>query len=213
MLHVYYTELPDGVRFDESRIPLSAYRRERLQKTAKLSVRAQMLAAELLLIDAVRELYPDAVLPLEIETGENGKPFFKALPLAFSLSHSGPFAACAVADREIGLDIQKRTAVNDVLMRRCYSENEQRFVRESLDPDAAFTELWCLKESYLKARGEGIARVMSGCLLKLEEPFTLVGEDSGRFWHFCDTRFCLAVCSLDGKEPIPDKIVKKELRF
>ena len=212
MLRVYYAELPGNFRADEREYPLSSYRKERLLKTKLPHVRRQMLAAEHLLNQAVLELCPDAALPLEIRTGEREKPYFASLPFFFSLSHSDPFAACAIADHEIGVDIQTRSEYREPIARRCFSESERKFIENSPDRDVAFTELWCLKESYLKATGEGIVRPMSDFSLKLDGGLCLVDTDSVRFWRFGGERFQLAVCSLDGNSPCPDSIVKAELR-
>ena len=211
MLHVYYTQLPESVCLDENSIPLSGYRREKLRRTVSPLLRRQMLAAELLLNRAAGELVPDLCLPLEIRTGERGKPDFAELPYFFSLSLSGPFVACAIADYEIGVDIQERSSLHETLVKRCFSEEEQRYVYGSSDRDAAFTEIWCLKESYIKATGEGLAQPFSGFSLRLGEPLTLVGSDSVRFWRYRgDALFCLAVCALDGHEAAPDTLKKSE---
>lgn len=212
MLRIWYTQLPEDFRCDEDRVPLSVYRKEKLQKLRSVQARRQALATEILLNQAVRELCPDARLPLDIRAGESGKPFFVSLPFCFSLSHSGRFVACAIADHEIGLDIQQHSTLHESLVRRFFSEAEQRFIRESLDRDAAFTAIWCLKESYLKATGEGLSGPLSDFSLDLRGPLTLRGSDSVRFWHFRDESFQLAVCSLDGGDPTPERVVKNELR-
>ena len=212
MLRVYYTELPQDFVFDERRLILSDYRKEKLRGVKLPLKRLQMLAAESLLNQAVCEWDPDANLPLDIQTGEKGKPFFSLLPLFFSLSHSGPYVACAIADWEIGLDIQKQSAPHETLVKRFFSEDERRFIRESTDRDTAFTGIWCMKESYLKATGDGLSRSMSEVSLDLREPVTLVYSDTVRFWQFGNEHFQMAVCSLDGGVPLPEKIVRAELR-
>lgn len=212
MLRVYYTELPEYVLLDEKNIPLSSYRRERLRKVKAPAVRRQMLCAELLLIQAVREWSFEAVVPLEIQEGEKGKPGFVSLPLFFSLSHSGPFIACALSDHEVGIDIQKRSGYRESLAKRCFSDRERRYLEKCTDRDAVFTEIWCLKESYLKATGEGITRPMSDFSLAFDDPLTLADSDDVRFWQRMDARYHLAVCTLNGGVPDPDRIVKAELR-
>ncbi len=213
MLRVYYAELPEAFSCGEEQLLLSSYREEKLRRTASPQTRRQRRAAELLLQRAACAVTPDLSLPLDIRTRESGKPFFPSLPFAFSLSHSGPFVACAIADHEIGLDVQARSKAHEPLLRRCFSKEERQFVEESEDRDAAFTEIWCLKESYLKATGEGISRSMSGFSLDFREPLSLIGSDTVRFWRFGDARFRMAVCSLDGNEPVPERIEKTELRL
>ena len=143
MLKVYYT-LSSRVFPDEGSLFLSEYRRKKLSSVKAPVLRGQMIAAELLLNRAVRENFPDLKLPLRIMTGEGGKPYFEDCPLFFSLSHSGPYAACALADYEIGLDIQERSAVRESVVSRCFSESEREYLRQSSDGDGTFTEIWCL---------------------------------------------------------------------
>ena len=209
MLRVYYTELSERGTLDESALPLSAYRREKLRGVSSPLLRRQMLAAEHLLDQALLELFPDHPLPPDIRRVGKGKPFFASIPLCFSLSHSDVYVACAIADHEIGMDIQKNSVYREPLARRFFSPEERRFIEESPDRDAAFTEIWCLKESYIKATGEGLARPLSGFSLSLQDPPRVEGEEAACFWRFRDPRFRLAVCSLNSCEPVPDLLMKK----
>ena len=203
MLRVFWTELREHERAAGDEIPLSVYREEKLRTVKAPRIRRQMLATEGLLIHAVRGLYPGTPLPLAIGTQQTGKPYFTELPLCFSLSHSGPFVACAIADHEIGIDVQERRSVYPALVSRFFSEAESRFVWESTDKDAAFTAIWCLKESYLKATGEGITRPLAGFSVLTEHGFGLADRPQARFWQKQDERFHLAVCSLDGMDVEP----------
>ena len=209
MLRVYYTVLTDGRSFDESALSLSAYRREKLAHVKAPLLRKQMLAAEWLLGQALLDVDPETALPPEIQKGEHGKPFFPSLPLHFSLSHSDAFVACALSDYEIGLDVQKNSVYNEPLARRFFSPAEQRYIRECSDHNAAFTEIWCLKESYIKATGEGLSRPLSDFSLDMRNQLCLNGNDAVRFWCVQDHHCHLALCSLNGCDPVPDILIKK----
>ena len=89
-------------------------------------------------------------------TGESGKPELADVPLRFSLSHSGERCACAVYDRAIGVDIQKRAAADMRILERRFTPREREYVLNSADREAAFTRVWTMKESYVKALGTGI---------------------------------------------------------
>lgn len=210
MLRVYYTELTEPFR-EDCPFPLSEYRRQKLSKVKAPSLRRQMIAAEWLLIKAVRDYAPQTTLPLEITCAERGKPRFRELPLCFSLSHSGPFVACAIADHEIGLDIQEHVKNKAFLAERFFSAEEKRFLQEQRDQDRAFTALWALKESYLKATGEGLSRALDGFSVD-PECLTLRENREVSFWRFSDARFELALCALDGYSPNPEFIISTELR-
>ena len=100
-------------------------------------------------------------MPPEILLDAAGKPYLKDIPLHFSLSHSGRYAACAVSDRPIGLDIQIRTAWDPALTARFFTEDEQLFLRRSQESDRDFTALWCRKEAFLKVTGLGLRLPLS----------------------------------------------------
>lgn len=91
--------------------------------------------------------------------GKHGKPSFADHPeIHFSISHSSHFVACAMADCEIGIDIQHLVKVNEPLMRRVLSDEELEMVmaQQGEERQMLFARLWALKEAYLKAVGTGI---------------------------------------------------------
>lgn len=158
---------------------VSQYRKERLNAAGSLTARQEGLGAELLLNIALREAVPDYPLPANIVSGENGKPVLRDGSLHFSLSHSSGFAACAVANKPIGLDIQKTGPAREKVLRRVFSESEQNYVMEAPDPDSAFTKLWVMKESVVKHSARGIAE-----LLKKPDVLGLEGLWYGKYGEY-----------------------------
>ena len=143
----------------------SRYRIEKLRAVRNDARRAEGICAERLLMHALRDILPEIEFPAEIVTNENGKPELADVPLCFSLSHSGEYCACAVYDRAIGVDIQKRAAADMRILERRFTPQEREFVLNSADMDAAFTRVWTMKESYVKACGTGIS-LNSFCTVK-----------------------------------------------
>lgn len=77
----------------------------------------------------------------------------------FSLSHSGNFAAVAVSEKPVGVDIEKRDGARFTvaLARKITTEREEKelnLLRESAR-GAALNALWTKKEAAFKCRGEG----------------------------------------------------------
>lgn len=75
-----------------------------------------------------------------------------------SISHSGPWAACAVATGcLVGMDIQVIDARRDVMRiaEAFFSPEENHWLKSQ--PRESFYQLFTLKEAYLKALGLGIA--------------------------------------------------------
>lgn len=66
--------------------------------------------------------------PLKTKKTSGGKPFLEgSRGLFFNLSHSGAYAACAVSDREVGLDIQQCVQrVNPAVVERVLHKEEKR---------------------------------------------------------------------------------------
>lgn len=153
MLLAYY-----GVadRLDVDISELSEYRRERLIALKAPAKKQQGICAELLLYKVMKKALPDMVLPPEICMNEYGKPYLKYGGAFFSLSHSGRLAFCALSDREIGADIQQIRPYNSRLALRFLTAGEREYIESCQDMDRAFTYVWAIKESYIKAVGLGL---------------------------------------------------------
>lgn len=82
--------------------------------------------------------------------------------LHFNLSHSGELALCAVADREVGVDLEQLKHHDDIerVAQHFFSEVEARTLGtlSGIDRTHFFFRTWVRKEAYLKASGEGLAR-------------------------------------------------------
>ena len=202
MLFVSYGNI-DAVSIDPEGIELSDYRLERLAFLRPALNRRQSIGAELLLIKELSEQGKTVPLPLQIQADENGKPFLLKSDIHFSLSHSGHFAACAVSDAIVGLDIQVISPNHESVSQRCFCREEQEYVCSATDRDEAFTEIWTKKESYLKALGLGLRKQMNSFSV-----FDLPGGAS--LWHTALEGLHISVCTLSGSAT-PDAVIKRKL--
>lgn len=84
----------------------------------------------------------------------NNKPYIKNSPVFFNVSHSKKYAVIAVAPSQVGVDIEKAEEKNLVCARRVFLENERKWINNET---SKFSVLWTLKESVMKALGEGFA--------------------------------------------------------
>jgi 4'-phosphopantetheinyl transferase len=99
-------------------------------------------------------------------TNAHGRPEIAgpatAPPLRFNLSHTKGLAACLVTlDREVGVDVEDCERSGDLLgvADRFFSPSEVRDLR-ALPADQQWRRFFCywtLKESYIKAKGKGLA--------------------------------------------------------
>ena len=201
MLKLYYCRLPDRT----PAVPaerLSAYRREELEKQKNEQARLRSLTAELLLRYALNDGGWSVDGPLDIGVGDQGKPFLRDGGCFFSLSHSADAVLCALADRNVGADIQLASKANEALIGRFFSEEERAFVRGAEDPDRAFTEIWTEKESFCKMDGRGLALPLGS--FSVFDP-----RIAPILWHTTAGEYHLALCSDMVKTERPEPIEVK----
>ena len=87
---------------------------------------------------------------------QNGKPFFKSIPLEFSISHSENIWVCAMGSCRVGIDIQiEKSAKTLEIAKRFFNKEESDFVTEY--GSKAFFQIWSMKEAFVKFIGKGIS--------------------------------------------------------
>jgi 4'-phosphopantetheinyl transferase len=119
-------------------------------------------------------LHPDS---FRYVIGRYGKPAIASCPggdlIHFSISHTRGLAACAVARHfELGLDVEamKQWHADFDMVCRLFSPEEAKLINEA-SPDRRadlFFRLWTLKESFVKATGEGLHRPLNSFSFKLD---------------------------------------------
>lgn len=210
MVRIYYSSVED---IDPGLLPegMSEYRRDKLLKTKSEKARRQSIGAELLLLRALRDCFAGMTLPPDIYTGPEGKPLCREEGVFFSLSHSGGFAACAVADRELGLDIQELRDDTDKLAQRFFTAGERDYVFTAPDRRRAFREIWALKESRLKATGQGLKTPLGSFSVVLDGKAGFDPEGRFSFWHREEERLSIALCLSGGRAETPE-LLRPSLR-
>ena len=137
-----------GIDTDKEYCGISQYRSEKTKKLRNESDIKLSLGAELLLIEALKRYYPRVRIPFEIETDRYGKPYIKGeSSIHFSLAHSGAVAVCAISDRAVGADVERKSRVSEKIRNRYFTNKEKNY---------EFCYIWTRKEALLKAEGIGI---------------------------------------------------------
>lgn len=141
---------------------------------------------------------------LRFESGSHGKPALVPAQAqhapAFNLSHSGSAALVAVAAAPVllGVDIEQHQPLRrfDRLARRHFAATEvqQLACTPAQARERTFYDTWSLKESFIKARGEGLAIPLGDFAFAFDRaggrigftPAASLGEHPSdwRFWSF-----------------------------
>ncbi len=121
-----------------------------------------------------------------------------APPLRFNLSHTDGLIACVVADRDAGVDVERLDRARDLIAiaDRFFSPLETAALHALPAPSQhhRFFEYWTLKESYIKARGMGLALPLDGFSFLLAPPaaprieFADGFDDQPARWRFTQLR-------------------------
>ncbi len=98
------------------------------------------------------------VSPIILRT-ERGKPYFKEVPVEFSVSHTGRLWVCLIDRDPVGVDIQyMRKCRREPIAGRYFTPDEQEYATAM--GEAGFFQIWTRKEAYVKFTGEGINEKM-----------------------------------------------------
>ena len=201
MLKLYWANISalclHGVDF-----ALSEYRQNRLSQIKHEQKKKQSLGAELLLMHAVKEIYPEHSFPLEINCNEHGKPALLNVPIHFSLSHSGDYVACVVSDSPVGIDIEQDFEEREEVSRRFFNSAEHAYIASAKDKSRAFTRIWTAKESALKQLGFGLSGGLKNVFVF--DDFVLVEPDKNKLFlkQFSLEDLYFSVCTEQKQEKI-----------
>lgn len=117
-----------------------------------------MLIGDILAKALIKKVFEIPIKNQEFAYTEHGKPYLLDFShIHFNISHSEEFVLCAVADKKIGVDIQKIRDYKPDLAKRVCCDAEIEHIEGSSDKASEFTRIWTQKEAALKMRGTGIA--------------------------------------------------------
>lgn len=192
---------------------LSAVEKERagrfkFEKDFKLYVAGKIMARKI--IADYAKIAPEDI---EFRIDNYGRPFLKQALINnfdFNISHSGDYVVLALSDQRLGIDVEKIRPVDFKIAETCFHDKESEHLNR--DPEKQlenFYKLWTLKESFIKAVGEGLSYPLkdfyfsfsaAGIKINILKP---VADD--QVWNFrlydFDLGYKLAVCAKDREAP------------
>lgn len=161
----------------------------------------------------------EGITEFSVGLHENGKPYLVGRPeLCFNLSHSGRMAMCAVAEQEVGCDVEQRATLDPALAEHVMTAEERGRIYSSQDPgeqEEMFFRLWTLKESYMKAVGAGMQLAPDSFGISFENGrISVRGHENDWDYFFkeyqLDDGYCYTCCSLS--ERFADDMTRVDLR-
>ncbi|WP_067040867.1 4'-phosphopantetheinyl transferase superfamily protein [Methanobrevibacter sp. YE315] len=162
----------------------------KFEKDKKLSAGAYFLLDKLLKEECIEN-------PI-FEIGEFGKAYISNYEnIYFNLSHSGKLVACAISDREVGLDIELIDySIELDIAKNFFFNSEYKNIIKSKNPQDEFFRYWVLKESYMKYTGLGFNLDLDKFEIILDKEIRLKNDnDDLKFSLFDLNDYKLAVCA------------------
>ena len=209
MVNIYGVKLLDDLRFLELKGLISAYLPDDSAKKASKfnhAIDAQrQIVGELLVRATICKTFNLDSRAICFSYSEKKKPFLKDSDgIHFNISHSGDWIVCAIAENEVGIDVEKIRKINLNIARRFFSTKEVGHLFKL--PEKAqldyFFDLWTLKESYLKFLGTGLTKSLNSFTVS-EEDGALQLHDDGEAVNVFLQKFAidknhkLSVCAFE----------------
>lgn len=175
------------------------------------------ICAELLLQYSLFQVFRQFI---KIDTAYNefGKPFLNHVNgFSYNLSHSGKWVVIAFGRNEIGIDIEEIQRGKENIADKFFSEDEKNFIYAVNKEEQAkrFTQIWTLKESYIKFLGTGLSTSLNSFSVNAIDG--MVANQDGEIqkdirlksYRF-NTDYYLSICSIE-EEVVFCEIILKDL--
>ena len=205
-IHVWYriTESLDPVAIELASTYLSDQERSRCSRLRFAEDRRDYTVAHNLLRRSLSRYVSVAPAEWQFYSGANGKPFIQnsgfrvytssplGCRLSFSLSHTRGLVACAIARHpHLGLDVERvdRGIAVKEIAENYFSPREIANLRACRSGEQAtrFSELWTLKEAFLKATGAGLSEPLSNVCFEFIADGSIIlssPSEDAQSWHF-----------------------------
>jgi len=145
------------------------FRKEKVDRMRFPKDKYLSLGAGILLHEALKER---GIETYKVLTEKNGRPYLEGLSdnIKFSLSHSGNIALCLVTDKDddkqkrgiapnVGCDVELIKEADMKIAKRFFNQKEYEYlscIKDGKERNRAFYKIWTLKESFVKALGDGL---------------------------------------------------------
>lgn len=138
---------------------VSKEKRKRLSRFVRKDDFIRSLASDLLVRVLIVNRLNLSNKEIRFTLNDFGKPYLDGGRIEFNVSHSGEWVVAAVSQFPVGIDVEQIQPVKLDIARRFFSEQEYSdlLAKKGEEQNHYFFDLWTLKESYVKACGQGLS--------------------------------------------------------
>jgi len=189
-----FTHLPEEVLLDRYGALLSPDERERQMRPTIEKRRREVLLTRALVRSVLSSYTGADPRDWRFGVGAHGRPFVEGLPFDFNLAHTEGMIVCLVSDSPSpGVDVEFmfRRGRLDEVAEHFFAPSECADLRRMIEAEKRrrFFTYWTLKESYIKARGLGLALPLDAFWFALEGDRPVIAfdhriEDDPAAWRF-----------------------------
>lgn len=120
------------------------------------------LFTELLIKKCINEELGISYNDIFFSYNKYGKPYLKSNDnYYFSVSHSKNCIVFVSDNNPIGIDVEKITNKNPLIVKRFFTINENNLIDNSKNSIETFFDIWTKKESYIKMIGLGLSKPLT----------------------------------------------------
>lgn len=201
MIHYYVMKLDCDCSKEQSQAlygSLPSERKERIDKMKVEHLRKKRILTDSFLLYGISVATGISREQIRFCYNENGKPMLDAScgleHVHFNLSHAGDYAVLVVADREIGVDIEKLRNNRLSVAKRFFCEEEYNHIMQCSEEmrDACFLKYWTMKEAYVKRIGTGLSVPLNSFVVEQDKYLCI--------YPFRQDRYCVSVYGLKQDE-------------
>ena len=178
--------------------------RFRFEKDFKLYTAGKLMARNM-----IAELFSKQPQEIRFRIDEYDRPHLSypsAKNFDFNLSHSGDWVVLASSDGRVGIDVELIKPIDLGIARECFHDKEIEHLHG--DPEKKlenFYKIWTLKESFIKAIGEGLSYPLKSFYFEFfDESINFISLRPTSGWSFIHPAFAhgyrLSICT-QGDNP------------
>ncbi len=155
---------------------------------------------------------------LKILYNAYGKPYLQNdESFCFNLSHAGKWVAIAYGNFEVGIDIEQIQEKRYGIVEQFYGDKEKVYIQKAdsvKEGNRRFTQIWTIKESYLKYLGIGLNKELNSFDFEIKEQIRLYnkrGEKQSQLSFFSKLfrdEYYLSICGIEKEIQIKEIYVE-----